>query len=333
MHSHLYDSSPLHAHAHPSPSTMGSAPSISRRMLLAAGGFLATTLLGRRELAIAQDHPLWSSEVTIYTQGNWRYIVSNGIPNHVTGVFPNQNNPNTISPQRYRFQVAARPQIADQITPNPLGTFGVAINGVTFDPGAAEFWRGDRSWQYEALSGQINLGLDGNNAHVQPSGAYHYHGLPMGLLANLGDGRRMLLLGYAADGFPIYAQYGYVNPADPASGVKKMRTGYQLKQGRRPNNGPGGAYDGTFGQDYEFVGAGDLDECNGRFGITPEYPDGVYHYYITERFPAISRNFRGVPSTSFRRSPAARQSPPGRPQTPPPDLHPPNRPRRPPTSE
>ena len=246
-------------------------------------------------------------------------------PTHGTGAFPNQNNPNSISPQRYRFQVSARPQIADQLTPNPLGPFGVAVNGVVFDPGAAEFWRGDRSWQYEALSGQINLGLDGNNAHVQPNGAYHYHGLPMGLLANLGDGRRMLLLGYAADGFPIYAQYGYVKPDDPASGVAKMRSGYRLKSGRRPNSSPGGFYDGAFGQDYEFVGAGDLDECNGRFGVTPEYPNGIYHYYITEQFPSISRYFRGSPSDSFRQNPNDRQRPPGRPQTRPPGLFPRNR--------
>ena len=324
MHSHPYDSSPLHAHSHHATPTR-QAPPISRRMVLAAGGFLAATFLGRREWAIAQDHPLWNSEVTIYTQGNWRYIVANGIPNHVTGEFPNQNNPNPISPQRYRFQVAARPQMADRLTPNALGAFGVAVNGVVFDPGAAEFWRGDRSWQYEALSGQINLGLDGNNAHVQPNGAYHYHGLPMGLLANLGGGERMLLLGYAADGFPIYAQYGYVKPDDPASGVGKMRTGYQLKPGQRPN-GPGGIYNGAFVQDYEFVGAGDLDECNGRFGVTPEYPDGIYHYYITEAFPSISRYFRGAPSTSFRQRPVDRQRPSGRPQTPPPRVPPNDRP-------
>ncbi len=298
-------------------------------MVLAAGGFFAATFLGRREMAIAQDHPLWSSEVSIYTQGNWRYIVANGIPNHHTGSFPNQNNPNAISPQSYRFQVAARPQIAQQITPNALGAFGVAVNGVVFDPGAAEFWRGDRNWQYEALSGQINLGLDANNAHVQPGGAYHYHGAPTGLLANLENGQDILLLGYAADGFPIYAQYGYVNANDPASGLRKMRSGYRRKQGRRPNSGPGGVYDGTFGQDYEFFDAGDLDECNGRFGVTPDYPEGIYHYYITDTFPFISRNFRGTPSASFRRNPTDQQRPSGRPQTPPPGARPPLRPRRP----
>ena len=326
MHPHPHNS-PLHPHSHPSSAKLWQTPSLSRRMVLTAGGFFAAMFLGRRELAIAQDHPLWSSEVSIYTQGNWRYIVANGIPDHDTGAFPNQNNPNAISPQSYRFQVAARPQVAPQITPNSLGNFGVAVNGVVFDPGAAEFWQGDRNWQYEALSGQINLGLDGNNAHVQPTGAYHYHGLPTGLLANLGDSRRMLLLGYAADGFPIYTQYGYVNPNDSASGPKKMRSGYRLKPGRRPNGGPGGSYDGTFGQDYEFVGAGDLDECNGRFGVTPDYPNGVYHYYITDTFPIISRNFRGTPSASFQRRPTNQQTPSRRPQTSPPGSRPPNRPR------
>ena len=52
-------------------------------------------------------------------------------------------------------------------------SFGVALNGVPFDPGTAEYWENDRSsdWRYDALSGKINLGLDQNNAHVQPNGA------------------------------------------------------------------------------------------------------------------------------------------------------------------
>ncbi|MFE4106218.1 YHYH protein [Almyronema epifaneia] len=293
-------------------------PRFSRRMILAAGGFWATTVLGRRQLAIAQDHPLWNSEVSIYTQGGWRYIVANGIPDHPTGTFPNAGNPNRIRPQTYRFQVAAQPQLAPQITLNRLGAFGVAINGVVFEPGAGEFWQGDRNWQYEALSGQINLGLDANNAHVQPSGAYHYHGLPLGLLAHGGAGQQLWLLGYAADGFPIYGPYGYSDPMDAASGLRRIRPGYQLKSGQRPT-GPGGVYDGTFWQDYEFVGTGDLDECNGRFGVTPEYPNGIYHYYITETFPFISRYFRGTPSASFQPSPAGRPAgrpPAGRPPSP-----------------
>ena len=48
--------------------------------------------------------------------------------------------------------------------------FGIALNGVLFDPGTAEFFQRDRSskWNYEALSGAVRLGLDQNHAHVQP---------------------------------------------------------------------------------------------------------------------------------------------------------------------
>ena len=51
---------------------------------------------------------------------------------------------------------------------------------------------------------------------------------------------------------------------------------------------------GTFTQDYEYVaGSGDLDECNGRFGVTPEFPTGIYHYYITDTYPFIQRCVKG----------------------------------------
>ena len=75
-------------------------------------------------------------------------------------------------------------------------------------------------------------------------------------------------------------------------------------QANRPkgDDGPGGKYDGTFIQDYEFVkGSGDLDECNGRKGVTPEYPDGTYYYVVTDAFPFIPRFYRGTPDSSFER--------------------------------
>ena len=47
---------------------------------------------------------------------------------------------------------------------------------------------------------------------------------------------------------------------------------------------------GTFQQDYSYVAAsGDLDESNGRTGVTPEFPSGIYHYYITDTYPYIQR--------------------------------------------
>src|SRR5688500_12531284 len=80
-----------------------------------------------------------------------------------------------------------------------------------------------------------------------------------------------------------------------------MQKSYRLKRGKR-KTGARTSYDGTFVEDYEYVaGHGDLDECNGRFGVTPEYPDGTYHYFVTENFPFIPRYFRGLPDESFKR--------------------------------
>lgn len=68
----------------------------------------------------------------------------------------------------------------------------------------------------------------------------------------------------------------------------------------KDDDGPGGKYDGTFVQDYEYVkGSGDLDECNGRTGVTPEFTNGTYYYVVTDAYPFIPRLFRGTPDSSF----------------------------------
>jgi hypothetical protein len=248
-----------------------------------------------------------TNRVTITVIGGERVVSANGLPDHQPGDFPRPGNPNSISSQNYNFHLPAHPEIAAHPTPAGHALFGVALNGVPFDPGTAEFWNRDprSGWNYEAKSGFINLGLDENNAHVQPTGAYHYHGLPTGLVLRLSrDSSGMVMIGYAADGFPIYTSYGYVRADNPKSGLKKMHSSYRLKTGTRPN-GPGGNYDGKFTADFEYVkGSGDLDQCNGRFGVTPEFPQGTYHYYITDEFPWISRVWRGTPDPSFlKRSP------------------------------
>ena len=238
--------------------------------------------------------------VTIVTNAGFRTITANGLPDHAPGQFPNQGNPNRISAQSYSFRITLNPHTNSTLRRAQGAWFGVALNGVPFEPGTGEFWNGQREWNYEAMSGSIDLGLDRNNAHVQPTGAYHYHGLPTGLMAKLGgDGKTMLLVGYAADGFPIYTSYAHSVAADAKSPLKKMRSSWQLKKGARPS-GPTGNYDGRFTADYEFVnGSGDLDECNGRFGVTPEYPNGIYYYCITDAFPSLARSWRGTPDQSF----------------------------------
>jgi hypothetical protein len=246
--------------------------------------------------------PAYTNRVSITVEGDRRVIRSNGIADHPTGRFPNRGNPNAISPKDYTWRVPMKPQLGDGPTPTGINWFGVAINGVPFEPGTQEFYNEDRTsgWNYEAIGGTSNLGIDESLAHVQPNGAYHYHAVPRGLVAKLGgDTNRMLLVGWAADGFPIYTANGYIDPKNASSPIRKMKSSYRLKQGTRPG-GPGLNYDGRFAEDFEFVqGVGDLDLSNGRFTVTPEFPGGIYCYFITDEFPRISRFWRGTADKSF----------------------------------
>jgi len=239
------------------------------------------------------------SRVSVQISGNTRIITSNGIPDHDVGSFPNSGNPNRIKAQNYRFEMPVAPRAGGGGSGGLRYDFGVAVNGVPFDPGAAEFWQGNprSGWQYEALGGAVTLGLDANYAHVQPNGAYHYHGLPIGLLQRLGWSARAAspLVGYAADGFPIYAVSAEIDGT-----VRQLQSSYRLKSGTRRGNGPGGRHDGTFVEDYEYVaGAGDLDASNGTTVRTAEYPDGTYAYFLTTAFPVIPRVFKGRADPSF----------------------------------
>ncbi|MCA8909443.1 MAG: YHYH protein [Rhodospirillaceae bacterium] len=271
---------------------------MGRRPLLASAALSPFLSLAARVPAFASVVPVgYPALVEVSSDAAYRYIHCNGIPQHGVGVFPNAENPNAIAPQNYTFRVLLRPEPGPTYTPLGMHPFGVAVNGVPFDPLAAEWWNRDRTsgWQYEALSSAVHLGIDDNHAHVQPGGAYHYHGLPTGLMDDWPTGVHSPLVGYAADGFPIYALYGF---ADGRGGpVRLLSSSYRLKSGTRPG-GPGGPYDGRFTQDYEYVpGLGDLDQANGRETVTPDYPDGTYAYFLTEEWPVIPRSFRGTPVT------------------------------------
>ncbi len=86
------------------------------------------------------------------------------------------------------------------------------------------------------------------------------------------------IIGWAYDGNPIYGPYGYSSKT--GGSVKALKSGYESSiKANRPSVS---IYpEGFFVEDYTYTGTGDLDEHNGRFGITPEYPNGVYAYFTT----------------------------------------------------
>ncbi|MEH6592248.1 MAG: YHYH protein [Halioglobus sp.] len=239
-----------------------------------------------------------------------RQLNANGIPDHAVGEFPNSNNPNTISEQTVSASYPLAPTETSSASElgGPRGVTGYVLNGVKIDASTAGTCddSGDScslagnvgSWNIEALGHAVfNFGTDENNAHVQPGGSYHYHGMPEGFITKRGgNSSTMTLIGWAADGFPIYARYGYSVVDDSRSELRAMTGSYQYVttvSNSRPSTDDFPL--GTFSQDYEYVeGSGDLDECNGRVAVTPEFPEGIYHYYATDTYPYFQRCVTGA---------------------------------------
>jgi hypothetical protein len=231
---------------------------------------------------------LAQNEIEITTRGDQRCFTANGLPDHPTGQFPSRANPNVIEPQRVYMCVPLEPVRTD-MAQQMRGAVGIAVNGVQFRPTTAGYWdpearrshsrNGDQNWSLDIFGTPGQLGLDFNNAHVGPNGLYHYHGIAESLTETSGS----TLVGYAGDGFEMH----FVGDA--------AQSGYRLVQGTRPL-GPGGRYDGTYNEDYEYAGGvGTLDACNG--GIM----DGEYVYFITESYPFVGRCLWGDIGPDFGR--------------------------------
>lgn len=244
----------------------------------------------------------WSCNSTVRT------LTGNGIPDHavISGNFATP-----ISAQNILISMPATPAIVSATgtsTANP----GYVLNSVKLDPATAGTCAsnatstangagcvaamGTDPWKLEAIGGAFVFGTDESNAHVQPNGQYHYHGVPEAFVTKLNKGMAMTLVGFAVDGFPIYVRYGYTIANDASSPLKLLSSSYR-KEAMPDAGRPSMAIFpmGTFTSDYEYVaGLGDLDECNGRTGVTPEFPNGIYHYLVTDTFPYIQRCIKGA---------------------------------------
>lgn len=87
------------------------------------------------------------------------------------------------------------------------------------------------------------------------------------------------IVGWAYDGNPIYGPYGYEDPNNNQSRVKLLSPGYSLSA-NNVSNRPSTFATGFFIEDYQYDQSGDLDQFNGRFCKTPEFPNGVYAYFV-----------------------------------------------------
>lgn len=248
--------------------------------------------------------------VCFETTVNTRKIFTNNIPDHTYGPF---GGPNTIGGQDFEYNMCLYPTLNTFTTPLSEDTtsqacgggivFGLSHQGVLYSPFARLYFTNPNTQEenkgYE-IEAEFTLNMDLNGGHINKLSRYHYHNVPSDYLTNdLGVNGSSFspLLGYAADGFPIYYKYLYTNAMDSTSGIIGFQSDYILKTGNRTGNGitaPNGTYDGTYIQDYEQISTqSELDECGGRYGVTPEYPDGTYYYVLTDNWPYIPRCLSG----------------------------------------
>ncbi len=192
-----------------------------------------------------------------------------------------------------------------------------------------------QAWNRDAVVAE-RVGFDCAKAHPA-MGNYHHHQNPSAfnldktVISNVCDlypadglytidaSKHSPLIGFAYDGFPIYGAYAYKN-TDGTGAITRMKSGYRLRNisvrthhadGTDVADGPAvsATYPlGYFREDYEYVASTDpdvLDQHNGRFCLTPEYPQGIYCYFTTvddkwnSAYPyAVGPTFYGVRTAS-----------------------------------
>jgi len=88
------------------------------------------------------------------------------------------------------------------------------------------------------------------------------------------------IIGWAYDGNPIYGPFGYSDPDDENSIISLMSSGYTSNVSNIEDR-PSVFAEGFFVEDYKFTNSGTLDDKNGRFAKTREFPNGIYAYVAT----------------------------------------------------
>jgi len=235
-------------------------------------------------------------------------ISSNGIPNHdFESTLACSEAGDCTSEQDYTWSIPRSPTNdttgghnsvncpeanGDYECASDRGSIAVAMNGVPmFGPedGPGGDAVATHHGAYDEDRQAIELGVC--HGHAAQGGTYHYHAdancmhwhpedgenikdgydnsAPDKVAPNTYDGNHSKVIGVAFDGYPIYGFWGY----DDNMNVVEMKSSYELKDGETGYNGI---------DDYQYTeGLGHLDVCNGYFGPTPDFPQGIYHYHTT----------------------------------------------------
>ncbi len=296
-----------------------------------------------------QPTPAYAGIQSLRVSANWVYMQSSGLPYHVIGpwYFDAAKTDLFLSwPSKMNVLVRFPRVPVPAVVKNPttLGAIAYWVDGtIIHNQLDAFYWDGTAdvtnlgvtgSWERNAALAEGPT-FDPDAAHQPFTGEHHHHISPSGLRYALGDHMsynaathtytenpampgHSPIVGWSFDGYPIYGPYGFANPADPNSAVRRMVSGYVPRNGSfgatnlsvtgrtsypqwalaMPTqltnlNGPAVSTSyplGWYVQDFDHLGdrgyvqgAGqfDLDRHNGRTCVTPEFPGGTYAYFVT----------------------------------------------------
>jgi hypothetical protein len=206
--------------------------------------------------AIVDGAVSWSSSQSIQIANNFNVFTTNGLPNHLTGIFPIAPSDDAYQFDRNPNNIRAQSTIAWNFPLNP--TFAArpfCLNGGPIGmtlTGAALFNALDATGS-DAVAHEVQ---DNCQGHPEITGQYHYHSIT-DCLSDPGN-EHSSLMGYAFDGFGIFGVRG--------EGGKTL-TNADLD---------------------ECHGHTHIIEWNGDF--VP-----MYHYHATYEYPYTLGCFRGVP--------------------------------------
>ena len=313
-----------------------------------------------------QNDPTYAGIHEISTTDDWLYIRSTNLASYIMGPWYGDLARTNLFPsypanQAVIYRFPRNPTDPSTVTTKTLtggGPIGYMVNGVSmFDSRDAYSYSsasasdvqgndGEQIWNRDAY---VNEGLtfDAGNAH-QASANHHYHANPPALRHQLGDsvdyaaatntytenfnGTHSPIIGWVRDGLPVYGPYGYSDPLDPDSAVRRMISGYQLRTDNSRASWPAWATRiyavdgrsfvagppisasfplGRYMEDNDYKGDlgmtlgvdFDLNEYNVRWCVTPEFPAGTWAYFTciaaddTPVYPYnIARTYFGNPT-------------------------------------
>lgn len=305
----------------------------------------------------SQTLPTYAGIHEISYSDDWVYFRTTGLGSHIMGPwYLNEDKtnlfPNYPANRAVLYRIPRNTTAPNSKTLTGLGAIGYFVDGVAMfdnrdafsysnsnsaDATPQSSFSGDQIWNRDAYVNE-SVTFDAGNAH-QAGSNYHYHANPPALRYQLGDQinydsvnntytenstnpSHSPIIGWVRDGYPIYGPYGYSDPNDSTSTVRRMISGYQTRDGSNgstnlnatgrttlpvwaasaqgrsatlsanqygPNVNTTSSTLGHYIEDYAYKGNlglnlgsdFDLDLYNIRFCKTPDYPDGIYAYFVT----------------------------------------------------